>query len=221
MIVFPHVPKTAGSSIRTALKIHFQKRILLDYSAAPVSDNPTREKQIDDEKILIGENSESYIEKYDIVYGHFPCNKYDVLGPRIRRAIFLRNPVDRVCSNYFYRLKNNVVGEPGDISQVSVLEFAQRNNMRNMYKNYLRGVSLSDFAFVGITERFEDSLNLFEKVFGIRLQQFKERVGNVKHYDDFLREKSSLKMVQDSQSENQIVYEEALRVFEKLMNKHT
>jgi hypothetical protein len=219
MIIFPHVPKTAGSSLRRSLSEKYGDRLFLDYDTAPVSDSPKRLLLEQEQKEQIASNTMLWRDNYDIIYGHYPADKYDSLGPDIKRAIFFRDPIDRTCSNYFYRLHNQTSGS-GDISNVPISEFAMRPNMRFVYSNYLRNISISDFDFIGITERFEESLDLFEKVFGIKLDSHRERVGKNNNYSNYLKDDGSLEILEQSQAHNQKIYEKALRAFDRLYSKH-
>jgi hypothetical protein len=47
-------------------------------------------------------------------------------------------------------------------------EFADLDWMKNLATRYLAGKPLSDFAFVGISERFEESMQVFSQELGFR-----------------------------------------------------
>jgi hypothetical protein len=216
MIIFPHVPKTAGSSLRSALIDKYGDRLLLDYGAAPLFENPERELIDNQMRAKISSNSKSYRSQYDLVYGHFPADRYESLGVDISRAIFFRDPVDRLCSNYFYRFKNND-GTAGGVSNVSIVEFANRANMKYVYQNYLSDLNLNDFDFIGITEHFSESLSRFAKVYGVKLPFYRERVGQKKDYRSYLLEHGLLEEVIASQKDNQDIYNKALERFHSLV----
>ena len=68
---------------------------------------------------------------------------------------FLRNPVEQVISRWAYH-KSNAINYKG-----SVVDFAKWGFV-NMQSKYLKGSTLDDFDFVGITERFPDSMKIFK-----------------------------------------------------------
>ncbi len=218
-IIFPHVPKTAGSSVKKALEDVYGKQMYSDYDNAPVYGDEQRQSR---ERIIrdkISNNPGKYLNHYNIIYGHFPANRYDALGSIIRRAMFFREPVNRTCSNYFYRLDKHSDG-PGDVSHVPIEEFAMRPNMRFLYQNYLAGVDIDKLDYIGITEYFNESIKLYEKIFGVKLKQHSIRLGNKYNYIEYLKEESALNAVVESQKVNQKIYEDALKRFEKLFNQY-
>lgn len=95
-ILFVHMPKCAGTSIRAILNDTFPSKKIILQNSAPMSakfeQRAFRLKQY--EKI-------TPIENNTLVFGHiFPC-KY--IGPETKDVFlttFLRNPLDRLISQY-------------------------------------------------------------------------------------------------------------------------
>lgn len=200
MIVFPHVPKTGGSSIRSALQQRLGPRLLLDYDHSPMRVEGARPAPLasDEAMALAGD--------YDMVYGHFAADRYQALNGRV--AMFFRNPRDRVLSHYHYQQAK------GRMESVSLADFLQRPNQMAVYSRFLGCVPISDLAFVGITEAFSDSLRLFRAVFGIDLDERRERVGSWELPED-LNDAIAL-----SQRDNWTIYDQARRRFDELCRAH-
>lgn len=75
---------------------------------------------------------------------------------------WLRDPVERVVSNYHHFLRSPDMRDDCCRAlherRLSLLQFAELDWMRNEATRYLAGKPLDAFAFVGIAERFEESL---------------------------------------------------------------
>jgi hypothetical protein len=94
-------------------------------------------------------------ENVDVIFGHFRYFKYDDLNwPYVT---FVRDPIERLISAYCYyaRLYKDNIG---------IRDFAKifPNHM-----TYVLGSDLNKYKFVGITERFDESLYKFCKLFDI------------------------------------------------------
>lgn len=107
------------------------------------------------------------------IHGHFRSDTFDACVPRPELITWLRHPVERVVSNYFHFLRHP---NPGNRCCRELLErnlslqaFAELDGMRNQATRYLAGKPLGAFRFVGVTERFSDSLALFGAVFQVRI----------------------------------------------------
>lgn len=219
IIIFPHVPKTGGSSIRHALLKSYGYSLNLDYENPPVYGNEERQAR---ELILqdkISKKRDKYLIKYNIIYGHFPANRYDSLGTTVKKAIFFRDPVNRTCSHYFYGLNNASLANDSSTKQ-TITEYSKRPFIRHFYENYLAGVEINQFDFVGITEYFDESIELFNKIFGVEIEHYKKRVGKNNNYIDYLNEENALSSLVDSQKLNQSIYDKARKRFDDLWNEY-
>jgi len=168
-LVSLHIPKTAGTSFRNMLK-----SVYGDEAVARL-DIPLRGKQV---KL----NEEAYDERMisssiKVVHGHFsPAQIYDLfeVGPDVPFITWLRNPVDRVISNFHYlekRLMEELAGSRQGgrhltrRMQRNLLEYAADEINRNIMHKYVEHLSLDSFYFVGIQEYFEeDVLHLSQKM---------------------------------------------------------
>ena len=112
------------------------------------------------------------LDERKCVHGHFLAYKY-------RRTLlaggafvtWLRDPVERLRSHYdFWRDRH----KPSSLEVThqrmldenwSFERFALGREMRNVYSRFLWRFPLTNFAFVGITEHFEQDLKAFTKRF--------------------------------------------------------
>jgi len=74
-----------------------------------------------------------------------------------------------------------------DKSYKDIVHFIKQNNLENFYSIFLGKVKVEELDFVGIVERYEDSLKLFENIFGEKLHEKeinvnKKKLKDYKHY---------------------------------------
>ncbi|MBD2462786.1 sulfotransferase family 2 domain-containing protein [Oscillatoria sp. FACHB-1407] len=175
VLYFPHIPKTAGMTFRTILEDQFHND-----DVCPATLNAQ-----------LKDYSQADYEKYRLFRGHI--NYVDI--PQILShkhlllVTVLREPVARVISHYEY-----IRRMPGDphydmVKDMTLEEFAQGMPVGRLGKNVqtyyiaklaqfdlnhlspdevfdLAKKQLDRLAFVGILERFQDSLFLLSYIFG-------------------------------------------------------
>lgn len=153
-IISIHIPKTAGRSFYQVLKWAYGDQIDLPKNR--------------DRFVVNGRFDEQSMDfsKTTVLHGHFQYrhiahlhNKYD---PKL--IVWLRNPVDRVISNYFYNLNMNLEKPWKQMAAVrkelSLMEFASRPRQQNAMSDFLSGIPVEAFFFIGITERFDADINI-------------------------------------------------------------
>lgn len=174
-----HIPKTAGTSFR-----HLLKEV---YGAEGVAriDLP-----LGGRRLRINEQDaepQELPKEVSVLHGHYNPAELNVLFPRSAdQALitWLRDPVDRVISNYFY-LRERLAEELDEAGkqlnilskmQRSLLEYARDEINRNRQHKFLAGVPLTEFDFVGIQEYYDEEVKAMAKAF-----QWPPRVEAPKH----------------------------------------
>ncbi len=164
-LVSLHIPKTAGTSFRNILKSVYGDRavVRLDINKRGVTrlnQEIYTDPQPPSAKVLHGH----------FVYGDI-VNRFE-LPEEYKKITWLRNPVQRVVSNYFYLdsiLKTLLSEKRKNLNilnkmQRSLLEYAGDEINRNRQWKFLRGITLEEFDFVGIQEDFNEDLVEIAKV---------------------------------------------------------
>ena len=157
MVISVHVPKCAGTSFRRILSGICGARIWFNYGMIF-----TREQARAD---LVPEGT-------SFIHGHFLADAFDDLYPRRRLVTWVRHPVERLVSNYSHFLRSP--GMRDDCCRalhkqgLSLRQFADLEWMQNETTRYLANKKVEDFEFVGITERFRESVEAFCETFGFR-----------------------------------------------------
>ncbi|MCK5877387.1 MAG: sulfotransferase family 2 domain-containing protein [Candidatus Marithrix sp.] len=170
MLISVHIPKTGGTLFRILLETYFKEKLLLDYTDRPMV-NGSLVRNINALSGMFKTNG--ICKKYDCIHGHFLPIKYRSLK-KTSFAVWFRDPVERVLSGYYYWKRNfnpngfqfkKYIKNPN----ISIEEFCSIKHYQNLYSKYLWGMNLSDFQFIGITEDYENSINIFKHIYKIEL----------------------------------------------------
>ena len=174
MLIFLHVPKTAGTTFNDILRRQYGKRniVVVDYLGKSIL-NPI-EDMSDKEKL-----------KIKCITGHAPYGIHEQLPQKATYITFLRKPVDRFISAYYHALR--MPGTSVHSTGISLDEFIESElsvNYKNLHVRLISGYgtrplpddalqiakkNLKDhFAVVGIVESFDESILIMKKVLGWR-----------------------------------------------------
>ncbi|MGD1699541.1 methyltransferase domain-containing protein [Dapis sp. BLCC M229] len=151
-VISIHVPKTAGTTFKKVLRqVYHPEEIFFDYPHR----GDLRHKMLTNPKPGV-----------KIIHGHFPGHKYDNKFPEYRKIIWLRDPIKRLISLYFFWKTWQILVEsdtenlaPVKESNFTFREFAEKPEMQNLIKSkFVQEQKLTDFYFVGIQQFFSEDL---------------------------------------------------------------
>ena len=91
--------------------------------------------------------------------------------------------------------------------------------MVNFYSIFLGRVGLEQFDFVGLQEEYNTSLLLFEKIFGIKMQEKRENTGDRDKSEELLADADLDKLLL-TQGANLKIYDQARRRFDQLCSQY-
>lgn len=191
-IISVHVPKSGGVSFQKWLAAALGKeRVLLDYGDGVV--NPAADMNRDPEGFLAKHARTALPDGYRAVHGHFWVEKYRKVKDALR-ICFLRDPVERTVSNYFYwktaEPKGHELHRRFLDEGWSLPEFARVPEMRHFYRDhYFRGAAIDQMDFVGDMAAYGDEVQRLERQTGLkgvlpvenrnRFGGYDERVGEI------------------------------------------
>ena len=176
LIISIHIAKTGGTTFVDILRKCADEVLYLDYDydyqPSPTAlyrrgkrIKPPFESIIDDLGLLPGRS---------VIHGHFQAIKYTDRFPKAVYVTWLRDPVERIISHYLYWQRSHI---PGDTKweqvtgqQMDLEQFAQLDFVRDLQRKYLVPLAVEEFGFIGITEEYDRSLELFRRLFCPEMQ---------------------------------------------------
>nr|WP_246395025.1 sulfotransferase family 2 domain-containing protein [Microbulbifer rhizosphaerae] len=160
-MLFIHIPKTAGTSFRFGVDAALGKeRVCRDYGPSSVETSAIVRQWVQPNADLWRFRSAFRAEGYLFLTGHFHASRYAGLFGVERMVTFLRDPVQRIVSEYQHHQRNYGYGEPLETF------YRDKSNI-NRQGRLLAAVPWAGLGFVGITERYAESLQQFNRKFGM------------------------------------------------------
>jgi len=167
-----HIPKTAGLSFREVLFANYgHNKVLAKNQMGMEAEGKT----------ITG----LYRKRHKVIHGHLPYPLVQQLnGPQTKVVTWLREPVSRVVSNYYYNIHHEYpkrLQEYPNFRKPTLEEFVERPLRRNVMAHYLEGFSLESLYFFGFQESFANDLSVLEAQLGWQLS---DRVLNIRINDN-------------------------------------
>ncbi len=213
-VISIHVPKTAGTTFKKILRqIYHPEEIFFDYPHR----GDLRHNMLTNPKPGI-----------KVIHGHFPSHKYDSKFPECRKIIWLRDPIKRLISLYFFWKTWQILVEsdgenlaPVKESSLTFLEFAAKPEMQNIIKSkFVQEQKLTDFYFVGIQEFFSEDLHELKGM--LNWSEYELETQNTNPYPEYklllkevLSNQEIVNKISAINQEDIELYQEALSLREK------
>jgi len=178
VLIFVHIQKTAGSTLRWITRRQYPKGAVLEIGKSP-HHFPLEEFK----RLELAER-----DRIDCVVGHIPYGLHEYLSRPADYITFLRDPIERGVPQFYYicrRPSNRIYPliKAKNFSLVDYVENDEYGRPDNMQIRYIIGagteaqmtaneleqakVALLDrFVCFGLAERFDDSLVLLRKALG-------------------------------------------------------
>ncbi|ADE15674.1 conserved hypothetical protein [Nitrosococcus halophilus Nc 4] len=170
-IVFVHIPKAAGTSLKEAiLEKVGDDNLYFDYN------RPLAKTDLHRKACCLFSSVTARPSAEAIIFGHFLAGKYARFNgcyfrPRkkIDYAVFLRDPLQRAISHFFFWKRTVIDGhrvwKRFCRENWSLERFLLSEEHTNFQAKFLWRFPLSQFSFIGLTEHFDDSIKMLGRVF--------------------------------------------------------
>ena len=225
--VFIHINKCAGTSFLNMIRREFKGRVAYDnaYKKDMILETYITTSRSENyyPKCFDKNNNFNLVEGHHVrfVIGHFSIHKYKHLGWPI--ITFVREPIARLLSAYgLWMTKGKwTVYDREPVGHFSrTLGLFARLNQNKM--TTLIGRDLSKLQFIGLVERFKESMSILQKMLGV---EFAEETLKIRHnvtphkrklefteeQVDFLKKVNYLDMA---------LYKKASEIFDKQVEKY-
>ncbi|HAS36507.1 MAG TPA: hypothetical protein DCS15_08470 [Flavobacteriales bacterium] len=224
-LFFVHIPKVGGTSFRKMLFPKYKAQNIF-----PSARTMREHKGYPSHEVLMNLDEET-LNDVQLIFGHYPFICAQDIGKSFLTACMFRNPYSRMVSNIFHFLRKNPETSAREIfeqrkaktADTQVKYFADATYDGNP-KGYSRKEAdeadlkqaienMKKLDFIGINERYDESLKLFEKTFNLDLgDMIMKNVGEGKDmslFDDELVQeiKSSVALEQRFYDEVVLEYE--------------
>lgn len=209
-----HIPKCAGTSFRNILKMVYGDEAVIRLDI----DLQFRVLKINEQEF----KGRKLNKRVKVVHGHFA---YPLLKDRfeleqdVPMITWIRHPVDRVISNYYYlekRLKEELNEKRKGLNilrkmQRTLMEYAADEYNQNRISKFLQGVELNQFGFVGVQEFYEEDLALMAKQFSWPSYEFLHVNKTGGGYKDQVSEEQRMQIAMWN-DQDMAIYKEALAI---------
>ncbi|MDQ0218886.1 sulfotransferase family 2 domain-containing protein [Peribacillus cavernae] len=210
LVIFLHIQKTAGSSLITFIKKQY-----------------TREKTWFGSEDKLQALSQNETEGLSCIGGHFRYGIHEMFSKPSTYITMLRDPVDRIVSYYYYLLNRP---DHGKYQRAKDLDFETflntfQTKTSNFQTRRITGGNpdletakkhlLENFSFVGLTERFEESLFLMKKEFDWTNTKYRNRNITSQRPDQRHVPDEVISLIEDNNKLDMELYRFAQDLFEK------
>ena len=224
LALFTHIPKASGTTLARVIGQTFRpEQIFRIYEVAGRTLEQQREELI--------QRTRQADCPIRIVVGHEPCGLHAKLAAEVRYFTVLRDPVERVISDYYYVLRtpHHRLYAVVKCGELSLSSFAQK--LPNRQTRFLAGMhegnpvdadleravkNVTDhYEVAGVVERFDDSLAMIQMRFEWPIVGYtRENVGARRPKAETLSEEE-LAIVRQTNELDTALYEFALKRFAK------
>lgn len=161
-LVSIHIPKTAGSSFFRMLKQAYGRNGVLRLNTMNLPEDRLDEVLDELKSIALPR----------VIHGHVQLSLLDyIIGEYHPKIItWMREPVDRVISNYYFAMQRvregKALARKAYTRDFSLLEYARIEENRNRASMLLAGTKVEDLFFIGFYETLEQDTRKLGELLG-------------------------------------------------------
>ena len=236
-LFFVHIPKTAGTSVRKMLYELYPSRVIFPNMATI-----RKREEIYCNYSLFHQQLKQQDAGIELLMGHLPFHQMERF-PELKYFTFLRDPIQRALSNlkHFQRHKERFKGQSlleiyqhadikiGQVDNIQVKYFAPgpfdqtvtgwKNVMVDRDRLDTAKENLKQCALVGITEQFDQSIELAKIIFGWAPKSYK-RFNTAPSDQSAKVNPRLLDLLEENNQYDIEFYRFGLKLLEQLRNEH-
>lgn len=212
-----HIPKTGGETFKSFLKEIYGSSYLENYRYAPfLAKYPPLCNYL--YARLMPENYDPPKAPF-CIHGHFLGSMYRKWFDAVKYVAWFRDPVERVLSHYYYWKRTEPMHSRDWYNvfhgKLTIEEFIEIKTYQNTQYQYMRGLSVSDLAFVGLVEHYKTSIEIFVKRFNISIEQknYKKNFNSKRRGERYTIPVSLRSYIEELNQRDRLIYKQALSHF--------
>lgn len=206
-LFFVHIPKTAGTSFRKAVEEFYGfDSVCYDYNQDSVETSSIVKEEVYRNKDIYGFFEKFAASSYRFLSGHVSAGKYTPLFGSNKTVTFLRDPLQRVRSEYEHFVRHNKYD--GDFAS-----FYRKPQFINRMSKIIGAVPLESIGVVGLTEKYSESLDLINNRYEIGIPNLELNVGRERKNTPYHFDNEEYNELKSLNKEDINLYESAVKLF--------
>lgn len=219
MLLFIHIPKTAGTSFRIAAQNYFgSSNSFFDYGEK----NKETSQLIIDTTYKNNDKFQLYKALHNkpnsLLCGHFMLNKYAPLYDAKNIICFVRKPEQQLRSHYEHYVQHHKYKK-------TFIQFIQEDRFINFQSHLLKGLPSRAIGFIGLTEQYEKSIHLINQIYKLNIEAIHANPNQLKINAEYKFNNEELQLIKTLNHQDYTLYSHAEKTFNKkataLKNKNT
>ena len=206
--LFVHLPKTAGTSFRDSLERAFGDGLYCDYGPDPTTSQAVSDYIYQQKAFFEFGSFLSSLNQLICLSGHYSIKKYGPFFYIKNVIIFLRDPIQRIISQYEHAKRVDGVTE-------SLESFCSRPVHMNLQSRNINRVPFNLIGFLGIQELYSESLELFKAHSGLHMHEAFLNINNQRVSKTYQPDDEMLALLQRNNDKDLILYRRASKLFKQ------